>query len=225
MSSDTGPLSLDDATPLPRGRHRLTSAEVRSSQRGRLLAAMLECVGEHGYAATTVPQVVARARVSRNAFYELFSDKLDCFRALCDELAEEIIQQLMPAEGSDWITALRSGTRSYLQWWQQRPSWSRTYLVEAAAAGPFAVADRRAQYERFEQMFDGLARWARVEQPELPPLWPPATRVIVHAVTELVAEQVAAGNTDHLVDLEDDLIFLMLLLLADEATARRATMR
>ena len=33
-----------------------------------------------------VDQVVARARVSRNAFYELWRDKTDCFIALCDEL-------------------------------------------------------------------------------------------------------------------------------------------
>ena len=215
---------LAGATPLPRGRHRLTVAEVRSSQRSRLLAAMLELVGEEGYAATTVPQVVARAKVSRNAFYELFTDKLDCFKALCDELADEIIGQLMPAGGTDWIAALREGTRRYLEWWEARPSWSRTYLVEASAAGPFALAHRQEQYARFEKLFSGLARWARAEQPDLPPLWPLAPRVIVHSVTELVAEQVTAGNTSELVAaLEDDLVYLMLLLLADEATARRET--
>src|SRR2546422_355315 len=35
---------------------------------------MLECVGRDGYEATTVPQVVATARVSRNSFYEFFAD-------------------------------------------------------------------------------------------------------------------------------------------------------
>jgi AcrR family transcriptional regulator len=224
MSSD--PLVLDDNAPLPRGRHRLTAADVRSSQRARLLAAMLECVGEEGYAATTVPRVVARAKVSRNAFYELFNDKLDCFRALCDELADEIIAQLLPTGETDWITALRQGTRRYLEWWQNRPSWSRTYLVEAPAAGPFAVAHRQEQYLRFQELFEGLAQWARAEQPELPPLWPLATRVIVYSVTDLVAEQVAAGNMTDLVGaLEDDLVYLLLLLLADEATARRETGR
>jgi AcrR family transcriptional regulator len=193
---------------------------VRASQRQRLLGAMLECVGEQGYERTTVPEVVARARVSRNAFYELFTDKLDCFNALCDQLAAEILEYMMPTETSDWVAALRSGTRRYLEWWQKRPAWSRTYLVEAAAAGTSAAAHRNEQYRRFEEMFEGLAQLARSQQPELPPLWPLAPRVLVHAVTDLVTDQVAAGRTAHLPELEDDLMFLMLLLLADEATAR-----
>jgi AcrR family transcriptional regulator len=182
---------------------------------------MLDCVGEQGYERTTVPEVVARARVSRNAFYELFTDKLDCFVALCDQLAAEILDYMMPAETTDWVSALRSGTRRYLEWWQERPAWSRTYLVEAGAAGPSAAAHRNDQYRRFEEMFEGLARLARAQQPDLPPLWPLAPRVLVHAVTDLVTDRVAAGQTSHLLELEDDLVFLMLLLLGDEATARR----
>ena len=54
--------------PLPRGRHKLGAEAVRASQRERLIRAMLETVAERGYEATTVPEVVARARVSRNAF-------------------------------------------------------------------------------------------------------------------------------------------------------------
>jgi AcrR family transcriptional regulator len=223
VSSERQALSLGNAPPLPRGRHRLSPAEVRSSQRARLLAAMLECVGEEGYPATTVPRVVARARVSRNAFYELFSDKLDCFLALCDELAEEFLAQIQPTGPTDWLTALRQGIRRYLEWWQERPAWSRTWLLEAPAAGPEARAQRERQYRRFQEMFDGLAQWARQSQPGLPPLWPRATQVIVHSVTDLVANEVAAGRLDRLVELEDDLVFLILTLLTDEATARRET--
>ena len=67
--------------PLPRGRHKLGADTVRASQRERLIRAMLETVAEQGYEATTVPRVVARARVSRNAFYEFFDDKTSCFIA------------------------------------------------------------------------------------------------------------------------------------------------
>src|SRR3954449_6066659 len=91
-------VSPDVKQVLPRGRHALPAEEVRASQRERLLAAMLESVGEHGYAATTVPAVVAGARVSRNAFYELFDDKTDCFLALCDELAGQLLDALVALE-------------------------------------------------------------------------------------------------------------------------------
>lgn len=183
---------------------------------------MLECVGEAGYGATTVPQVVARARVSQNAFYELFDDKLDCFLALADEMAEEILRQLntFGTSGGDWLDALRRGTRRYLEWWQEHPAWTRAYLVELPSAGPRAVAHRQRQYGRFHEMFRAMAEWARASHPDLPPLWPLAPEVIVHAITELVADRVRAGRADALMELEADIVYLIVLLLADEATAR-----
>lgn len=220
MSLEEHRLALDEAPVLPRGRHNLSLAEVRSSQRARLLAAMLELVGQQGYAATTVPQVVARARVSRNAFYELFEDKLDCFLALSDELADEILQLVVDTDAPDWISALHSGLRRYLGWWQERPAWTRAYLVELPAAGPPAVEQRDRQYARFVEMFDALATWARTEQPDLPPLGALNTKMIVLGVTELLAEQVRRGRGDRLVELEDELMFWIVLMLADEATAR-----
>src|SRR3954454_2804129 len=95
------------ARALPKGRHNLPMHVVRASQRERLLAAMLESVATRGYAATTVPQVVADARVSRNAFYTLFTDKTDCFIALCDELGAEMLDALSALDGDDWVELLR----------------------------------------------------------------------------------------------------------------------
>lgn len=196
---------------------------MRASQRQRLLAAMLECVGEQGYAATTVNQVVARARVSQNAFYELFDDKLDCFLALADEMADEILEQLLDfGNAGHWLVALRRGTARYLEWWQEHPVWTRAYLLELPAAGPRAMTNRQRQYARFHELFRAIAAWARAEQPELGELWPMAPQVIVHAITEIVADHVRDGRSGELAGLEPDIVHLVVLLLADEATARRA---
>ena len=185
---------------------------------------MLDLVGEQGYEATTVPAVVARARVSRNAFYALFTDKTDCFLALCDELAEEMLSELMDTRGAtEWVGALRLGTERYLAWWAERPAFSRTYFVELPTAGSRAVAQRDKQYARFREVFEALGGWARAQQPELPPLRPLATRAIVLAVTELIAEEVRAGRTSRLTELADDIVFLIVTLLADDATAQRVT--
>jgi AcrR family transcriptional regulator len=205
---------------LPRGRHNLPPDVVRSSQRERLLRAMLECVGERGYQATTVPQVVARAKVSRNAFYALFEDKTDCFLVLCDEMANAMLEDIaFPAE-QDWLAALRAGTRRYLRAWAERPAFSRTYFVELPAAGARAVEQRDRQYARFRQMFEGLAAWARRQQPELPELSPLAIRTVVPAITELIAEEVRAGRTERLGELEDDIVALIALLLTGKPPAR-----
>jgi len=190
---------------------------VRASQRERLLQAMLANVAERGYEATTVPLVVASARVSRNAFYELFADKIDCFLALCDELAGEMLDQLLGLAGADdWRAALRSGMRLYLRWWQDHPEFSRTYLVELPAAGPRAIAQRDRQYARFREMFEALGGWARAQEPELAPLAPVVPRLLVVATTELVAEEVRAGRTQRLTALEDELVAVFETLLSSK---------
>ena len=197
------------ARPLPKGRHNLPLHVVRASQRERLLEAMLASVAERGYAATTVPQVVAEARVSRNAFYALFTDKTACFLALCDELASELYDQLSSLEGEDWVEVLRSGASIYLRFWSERPAFARTYFVELPSAGPRAVEQRDRQYARFRALFEELARLARPEG-DVPALVP---RLLVVSITELVAEEVRAGRTERLTALEDDLVGVMASLL------------
>ena len=197
------------ARPLPKGRHNLPVHVVRASQRQRLLEAMLAGVAERGYAATTVPQVVADARVSRNAFYELFPDKTACFLALCDELAAEMLDELTSLGGDDWVDVLRRGTSYYLRFWAERPAFARTYFVELPAAGPRAIEQRDRQYARFLTLFEQLAHAAR-PQGGVPRLVP---RMLVVAITELIAEEVRAGRTARLTELEDELVELMVRLL------------
>jgi len=211
------------AEPLPRGRHKLSPAAVRESQRARIVRAMLECVGRDGYEATTVPQVVATARVSRNAFYELFDDKADCFIAACDEIAEQFLGELLKlASEPDWIQATREGTRRYLRWWQQRPTFAQAYLVSLPTVGERATRQRERQYVAFRSMFADLGRRARAEQPELGPLGELVPRLLVLSITELVAEEVRAGRAASLPDLADEIALFAIRLLADDATAERA---
>ena len=212
-----------EGDPLPRGRHKLSAQAVRSSQRDRLLRAMLGLVGEQGYADTTVPMVVSAARVSRSSFYALFDDKTDCFIAACDRESSELLESLV-AMGSeeDWVQALRRGMDRYVRWWQQRPAFSRAYFLELPAAGTRAVRQRDRQYARYRDMFAALGARAREEQPELPPLSPLATRMIVAGVTEIVADEVRGGRLAGLDALADDLLYLVLRLLADDATAEGA---
>lgn len=200
--------------PLPRGRHKLSEAEVLASQRERLLHAMLLCVGERGYAATTVPQVVATARVSRNGFYALFTDKLDCFLALSDELGQELFEGVM-AFGAEphWEASLSEGMAFYLRWWCERPAFSRAYLVELPSAGPEAQAQRDAALQRFATMFEGLTALARVQEPDLPALNPLAARLLVAGLTEVLAVEVREGRTEQLEQLHDDLLALVRLVI------------
>jgi AcrR family transcriptional regulator len=170
-----------------------------------------------------VPMVVATARVSGNAFYVFFADKTDCFLAACDDVAGELLASLVALiDEPDWIRAMRLGAGLYLRWWQRRPAFARAYLLSLQTAGERALEQRERTYGMFRAMFTDLGRRARAEQPGLPELSPIVPRVLVLAITDLVAEEVHAGRTDRLAELGDEIAGLAIRLLADDATAARA---
>jgi AcrR family transcriptional regulator len=210
--------------PLPRGRHKLDPEEVRDSQRRRISRAMLEVVAEQGYEATTVSQVVAAARVSRNAFYEFFTDKTDCFLTLTDELGAELLAEVLAtAQAPSWLDAVRGGTEVYLAWWEQHEVFARAYFSGLAVQSPRALAQRQATYARFAAVFTELGRMAREAQPELPALPEIVPRMLVLSITELVGDEIRAGRGDRLHELAEQLVALVVRLLADDATARSLT--
>jgi AcrR family transcriptional regulator len=194
---------------------------VRASQRERALRAMIECVGEEGWAKTTVPEVIARARISRNSFYEHFEDKTACFLAALDEKAQQILEVMFAlASEPDWITVLKRGMREYLTSWREQPALCRAYFVELPFVGPRGMAQREHNFGQFELMFRVLAERAREEQPALPELSPLVPRLVVVGVTDIVGALVVAGELDSLVEREDELVTLIVRLLADDVTAR-----
>jgi AcrR family transcriptional regulator len=187
---------------------------------------MLECVSVHGFSPTTVGDVVSAARASRNSFYEHFADKADCFLAVCDRAAGDLLGEVQQfATEHDWLTALRRGLGAYLRFWLERPNFSVAYLVELPTAGRPAVEQRERHYRSFEEMFAALGARARAEQPDLQPLGPHTARLIVLATTELVAGEVRAGRLNQLEGLEDELFAFMTRLLADDTIVRRGLRR
>lgn len=209
--------AMDDATagtwrpdPLPRGRHQLPADVVRASQRERLLLAMLVLVAGNGYQATTVPEVVTRARVSRSVFYQEFESKLDCFLALCDEQSRGMIDQVLEAAGDfvdrTWQEVITGGMDAYLRWWRDRPEFARAFLVELPAAGTEGLEHRIDLLRPFEDLFAGLARYMRSKDRTLAPLPRLAPKSVVRGTTDLIAEEVRQGRVATLPDLTGDLV-------------------
>jgi AcrR family transcriptional regulator len=202
-------------TPLPRGRHTLSPSLVKASQRERLLRAMLECVGEHGYEETTVPEVVAAARVAKNSFYEFFDNKLECFLALCDEEAQDLFRVATSGPPAPtWRIRAGQRTAEYLRWWQDRPAFSRAYFVELPFAGPKAIEQRERQSEPYRQMYRAVARRARIEEPRLPPLPERGPDILVAGIVDAVAREVRAGRGGQVVELADALTSVTIAVLS-----------
>lgn len=127
------------ANGIPRG-------QVSEIQRSRMLTAAAEAVEEVGYARLTVAQVIARARVSRKTFYDLFEDREDCFLAVFDQAVEQISALVSEAYAHEpgWRDGLRAGMLAMLRFMDDEPGLARICVVEALGAGP-RVLKRRTQ--------------------------------------------------------------------------------
>jgi len=129
-------------TPGPRG----GGVYVAELQRVRLLDAAFAVVAEDGYRRMTARRVSGRAGVSNKTFYDLFSDREDCFLAAFDHAVEEIAAVVLPAwEGEgEWVARTRAGLGALLELLDREPALRSLVFVEALGAGP-RVLERRAQ--------------------------------------------------------------------------------
>jgi AcrR family transcriptional regulator len=188
------------------GPRRLRREEVASSQRARLLRAMAEVAAEKGYANTVVADVIARAGVSRRTFYELFRDRQDCFIAAYAETVELLSANLIGAVTGSPPAATTADVldrilSAYLGMLADEPLLAKTYLVEVYAAGPEAIAKRRAFLDRFTELIRALhAELARRGEPvgELDEF---TAEALVAAISMMVTTRVAAGETESLAEL------------------------
>jgi AcrR family transcriptional regulator len=109
-----------------------SKAERGDATRNRLIAVARELFAERGYAGAPTEEIVQRAGVTRGALYHHFSDKKDLFRAVHEEIEDEVIRVI--ASRMDGITdareALRTGTLAFLDFCTD-PSIARIALVDA----------------------------------------------------------------------------------------------
>ncbi len=144
---------------LPRGRHGLSREEVVASQRTRMLQAMADAVAEQGYAGTSVADVLERAGVSRETFYEQFGSKQDCFLDAFDAAGAILLGRVAgaaTATAGTPIERFEAVFGAYLDTLASEPAYARIFLVEAHAAGPEALRRRVLIQERFTDALVGL---------------------------------------------------------------------
>jgi len=168
---------------------KMTELTLRAQ--ARILAAIAQVVGDRGYEATTVADVVKEAGVSRTTFYEHFAGKEACFleayRHGMEVLDAEVERAVKGAEG--WRAQLRAGIRAYLGVLSADPATSRTYLLEIHHAGEAALAERTAAMRRFAERYraSGRAAGAREAHPE-------SLFVLCAGTEQLCAETLRAGG-------------------------------
>ncbi|MGN6609857.1 MAG: TetR/AcrR family transcriptional regulator [Jatrophihabitans sp.] len=148
------------ATParLPRGRHDLSRDTVVAAQRERLLRAMAEVMAEQGYVDTSVADILRRAGVSRETFYQQFSSKQDCFVAALEQTIERLaaVLRVGVATPGEPIRRFDRLLRTYLDALANDPATARLFLVESYAAGAEVRQRRLALQAQFVDALQAL---------------------------------------------------------------------
>src|SRR5438105_14605752 len=119
--------------PSGRGRHRLPRAFVVANQRDRILDAIAHEVAHVGYPNVTVADVRRRAGVSSKTFYELFSDKADCFLAAYDAAIRLLmghVSAVFEAMPTPTPQQGRAVLGAILELFAAEPDFARMCLVE-----------------------------------------------------------------------------------------------
>lgn len=113
---------------------RRSNRDRTEATRDALISAGRALFAEKGYAATSTPELVAAAGVTRGALYHHFEDKADLFRAVVEresrEVAEAIEAAARPTRSARG--GLKVGASAYLEA-MAIPGRTRLLLVEGPA--------------------------------------------------------------------------------------------
>lgn len=126
-----------------------------ASPRGRLLDAMTATVAERGYAATSIAEVIKRARASRSTFYEQFGDKEDCYLAAYQLASDYVATQIggaVEASPPNLADRLAQVYETFLGELARIPLAARAFLVEIRAAGAPSQQHRRIVNDQFAEL-------------------------------------------------------------------------
>jgi AcrR family transcriptional regulator len=200
--------------------------DVVANQRERLFGALVASVGQRGYAATTVGDLVEISGVSSRTFYDLFPDKQAC----CLAALEAIIQAALafsarsvgeqvgegasggvrlpesPGAAANWEEQARRGFDTFAEMVALQPAAARLALVEAYAAGPEVLVP----LEQAVAGFEWLTRKMLEQSPERAAM--PAEMVSAHigAQQEIARTRLRQGREAELPELTDELWELMM---------------
>lgn len=171
-------------------------------QRQRIIDAMIDSCAEKTYAATTITDIVARARISRTTFYKQFDDKRACF----DAAINHCIEQLQGVAASAHIDeeeppdAVRKATSAVIEALAERPGLAQLLTGDAIAVEPQVVeCYRKATIPALE------ALWIRGEGSAEAHSDP---RLAFGKAQVLILNQIAIGKADRLPELLPELVYL-----------------
>jgi AcrR family transcriptional regulator len=199
------------------GRNGLSRERVTEIQRGRLIAALLEAVADCGYANLTVGKIIARARVSRKTFYDLFADREDCFLAAIDHVIDDLRGQTIDAYNTqpDWQSGVRTALTSLLTFIDSDRQVAKVLLIDALQAGPPVLQRRDLVIDELALALDQGRSQRRYDPPAV------TAQAAVGGVLAVLQSRLLDDTAPPAMELVGALIAIVVLPYRGEAAAAR----
>lgn len=182
---------------------------------------MVESVARHGFAGTTLRELVALAGVSRTTFYTHFENKQDCFLSTFDEIVAQVTGRVKNAIRSqdDSREQLIDGLAAIMDLVVEEPDAASLVAVESLTLGAGGVAHRQRASKEFEAMirqsFECFAPSKRVSDVTI--------RAIVAGIHGVIYRRLRLGRRELLSGEVEELVDWGLGYLGpDSAAVRRA---
>jgi len=177
--------------------------QVARHQKARLEGAMVEAVARHGFAGTTLRELVSLAGVSKSTFYEHFESKQDCFLATFDEIVSQLALRVGDAyrSGGDFRERLVAGLRAFMDLAVEEPAAASLAAVESLTLGAAGVEHR----ERASEAFEALIQQSFDSSPSDAVVAPVAVWAIVGGVRGVAYRRLRQNKPEELPPLVDEL--------------------
>jgi AcrR family transcriptional regulator len=189
-----------------RGGPSLPRERIEANQRERLYGAMVAVVGEKGYAATTISDLMEVACLSRSTFYLYFDDKEDCFLATLEPILAGIIAATRAQLEGEAPLAERAeaGLRAFVDLLVTQPAAARLCVVEAEVVGPQAIAMVDGAAAQFTEMLASVFE----QLPEQRGMPGQIIVAMVGGVRKMLQTRLHRGTESGLADLVPELVEL-----------------
>ena len=172
---------------------------MTASQRDRIKQALVEVVGDRGYAETNVREIINRAGVSRKTFYELYESKEDCLFAIYDEVAQALrgVIQAAHERGVTPQERLDASCDILLRWVEDEPALARLCLLEVPTSG---IAGQRRLTATLSWLSSVTADW--IGDLDVPDVLP---ELLVGGVHQMVVHRLVNDGSEQIPALAGDL--------------------
>jgi len=175
-----------------------------------LRIAIAEACAEKSYPAVRIKDITDGAKVSRRTFYDLFSDKEDCFLATYDVCVESVFLSLSrayAAAGDTWEARVGAALRRLLELCAENPAFAHLVVVDVHTAGRVALERHDATLRRF-------AAFLEPGRSGLPPAlanYGPLTEAVIGGLCEALYNRIKVGDAEQLPELTQQLHYCTLV--------------